>query len=242
MRNKSGSMRRRGVVGVVLGVAAASLLGGCSNRIHETSELGTVRTLSIDAKQRIVVNGMRTRSGDLITCAEPSPDALTAAALAMQAANETKSASGASSEQRLSGSFRESAASIGYRDQLVQMFRDGYYRMCEAYMNGSISRQEYQAAVLNIDTFMVTASAISALGGNRPTPLVILGSEVTETGEGENKSQKIATAGGFSASSKADSAAVAINAAAIKDVVAAYFAHKTAAYKFFGPPIKLEPN
>ena len=46
------------------------------------------------------------------------------------------------------------------------MLRDGYYRMCEAYMNGALSKKQYQHMIQNADTFMVVISALQTLGTN----------------------------------------------------------------------------
>ena len=125
--------------GIAIGALAISMpaLGGCQTVIHKSENIGGVRTLSIDAKQRMLLvsdKGGRLHN-EIVACAEPSPDALAAQAAAL-------SVSGAKPEvisAALSASRSESAAAIGLRTQTVQILRDGYYRIFEAAMNGAIN-------------------------------------------------------------------------------------------------------
>jgi hypothetical protein len=157
---------------------AAILVAGCSSTIHKEEVIGgVVDTLSIDAKQRLVLAGDRSvnEKNDIygsvprqrIECTEPSPDAIVAQAAALAAGVDLNGGTGnASGGGTVGGGFNESAASIGFRDHTVQMMRDAYYRMCEAYLNGAISERAYRNMVLNADTFMVVASALQTLGTN----------------------------------------------------------------------------
>jgi len=143
-------------------------------KIHTTdnfpAETG-VQTLSIDAKQRVVLftkipdphpnsgapgttttttsttgedgkthQEVVTVKGGLIsvTCAEPSPDALSAL---------SASIGGGISDPKVAANFAlaqsESAASIGLRTQSIQLLRDGMYRLCEGYAAGAISADDF---------------------------------------------------------------------------------------------------
>ncbi|MBU0500635.1 MAG: hypothetical protein KJ558_04330 [Gammaproteobacteria bacterium] len=147
------------------------LATGCTSTIHEEENIGGIDTLSLDAKQRLMLVGNRTgEKGRRVTCTEPSPDALVARAAAMAAkGNAPNSGSG-----EMAGLSSESAASIGFRDHTVQLLRDGYFRLCEAYMNGVIDEDEYVHMIQNVDTFIVTVSALQILGSNPVAPAVAI--------------------------------------------------------------------
>lgn len=99
------------------------------------------------------------------------PDALVArAAVAAASGNFSQPTGGASGGGSVSGGSSESAASLSFRNETVQMLRDGYYRLCEAYMNGALTRKQYQHMILNADTFMVVISALQTLAAIRPRP------------------------------------------------------------------------
>jgi hypothetical protein len=156
-------------------VTAAVALAGCSSTIHKKAALGDVNTLSIDAKQRLVLVG-NAPDGHRISCAEPSPDALVAAAAALAAQGSAKpSAQGQSAGEfaaALGGGRNESAASIGLRTQSITLLRDGYYRLCEGLLNGVLDKESYYRVLTNIDTFMAVVVAIDAIGGTPVAPTV----------------------------------------------------------------------
>ena len=148
-------------------IASLSLaLAACEgSTIHKTSSLGDFQTLSLDAKQRLVITG-HNEHGRSIVCAEPSPDALVAQA-AVLSANGAYKGGGDTAPSASGGvgvAVQESAASIGLRTQSIQILRDGYYRLCESYLNGAIKEEEYQKVVSNLDTFILVALAVDGLG------------------------------------------------------------------------------
>lgn len=91
----------------------------------------------IDAEQRAVLSNQRTDRDLRVVCAEPAPDALSA--IAAQAGVSVSDISTAVSAE---GGVSEAAANIGLRTQTIQTLRDGFYRVCEAYMNG-LSEEQY---------------------------------------------------------------------------------------------------
>jgi hypothetical protein len=62
------------------------------------------------------------------------------------------------------GGVSESAANIGLRTQSIQILRDGFYRLCEAYMNG-LSEEQYTIMLRRYQTNMVALLAIEQLTG-----------------------------------------------------------------------------
>ena len=115
----------------------------------------------IDAKQRAVLSNRRNDGEtDLrIVCAEPSPDALSAIA-----AQAGVSYSDPTTAVTTEGGVSEAAANIGLRTQSIQILRDGFYRLCEAYMNG-LSEEQYTIMLRRYQTNMVALLAIEQLTG-----------------------------------------------------------------------------
>ena len=155
----------------MIGIVAA----GCSSTIHIDDQVGRVDTLSVDAKQRLMLVGNRGGiSPKRVTCTEPMPDAIVAQAAFAAGNANVNNPNGISGNGAFAGGSSESAASIGFRNQTVQMLRDGYFRLCEAYLNGALTKEEYQHMMLNADTFMVVVSALQILGSNPYAPAVTI--------------------------------------------------------------------
>ncbi len=150
-------------------LGSALVLAGCASTIHTTSELGNHSILSIDAKQRVIISGTRF-DGQHVICTEPSPDAIVASAsyAAATLSNEDDVAA------QTAFGRNEQVGSIGLRTETIQLLRDGYFRICEAYLNGALDRRDYDLVILGIDTFMITLVAIQAMGGVVAAPGVIL--------------------------------------------------------------------
>ncbi|MGE4166651.1 MAG: hypothetical protein AB7E67_11770, partial [Xanthobacteraceae bacterium] len=163
----------RGVVSLrfvsiaIVAAAMGSLSAGCSSTIHTQSSIRDVNTLSLDAKQRLVLVANRSAGdGERVTCTEPMPDAIVARAAVLSSSGTFNLVGGSSGGASAAGGSAESAASIGFRNETVQMLRDGYFRLCEAYLNGALTTEQYQHMILNADTFMVVVSALQTLGDN----------------------------------------------------------------------------
>ena len=113
----------------------------------------------IDAEQRAVLSNRRTDKDLRVVCAEPAPDALSA--IAAQAGVSVSDISSAVSAE---GGVSEAAANIGLRTQTIQTLRDGFYRVCEAYMNG-LSEEQYSIMLRRFQTNMIALLAIEQLTG-----------------------------------------------------------------------------
>lgn len=116
----------------------------------------------IDAEQRAVLSNRRGKDVDdiRVVCAEPAPDALSA--IAAQAGVSVSDISNAVSAE---GGVSEAAANIGLRTQTIQTLRDGFYRVCEAYMNG-LSEEQYAIMLRRFQTNMIALLAIEQLTGS----------------------------------------------------------------------------
>jgi hypothetical protein len=150
-------------VAMAAGLSAA--LAACDGgTIYKKGSLGSFQTLSIDARQRLVVSGTRKSDGIRVICAEPSPDALVAQAAVLSARGNFTGQTGApSADGSAVVGFQESAASIGLRTQSIQVLRDGYYRLCETYLNDAIDKDQYLAVIKNVDTFIAVSLAIDGM-------------------------------------------------------------------------------
>ncbi len=155
-------------------ITAMGMTSGCSGVIHKTSKLGHITALSVDARQRLIISGKRP-DGVNVVCAEPSPDAIVARASYLSA---KASISGKGDGQVGAGSA-ETAGSIGLRTQTIQLLRDGYYRVCEAYLNGAIDTKHYALILNQIDQFMIVLVAIESLGGVVAAPAIVIGASGT---------------------------------------------------------------
>lgn len=159
-------------------ITLAALLGGCAvlpanwrtpaipfKPSHGKSRL-------IDANLRAIISARRDVIGndgfpkigrdgkpvtDLAICAEPSPDALKA----------TASAFGVdlSDGEGLSASAAQSVASIGLRTQTIQLLRDAYYRLCEAYLNDGIDTIAYDVLQRRFQSQIIAFLAVEQLTG-----------------------------------------------------------------------------
>ena len=143
-------------------------VAACGSTINKSRVFGTTHALSIDAKQRVVLfndNGKK-------VCAEPSPDALVAQASALSAQLDGKDAVKVGGA--IANSITEKAGSLGSRTQSIQILRDGYYRLCEAFLNGAIGPEAYQKVVQGVDETIAVVLALDALSGVGASPQTIL--------------------------------------------------------------------
>ena len=131
----------------------------------------------IDAKQRAIISVKRhvlTANGqqvqgldgnpvtDLIVCTEPSPDALQATAAALAGSNSSESVLHV---LNLAISSSESVASIGLRTQTIQLLRDAYFRLCEAFLNDGIDSIAYDVLQRRFQNQIIALLAVEQLTG-----------------------------------------------------------------------------
>jgi hypothetical protein len=164
-------------------VSAAALIAGCTVPIFKTVNIDQGHGYSIDAKQRfiLITNKGGPNKDQRIVCAEPSPDALTAQAAAIAAQGGTPTVG-----VGFGGGSSEAAASIGLRTQTIQLLRDGYYRLCEAHLNGVLSKEQYNLAFVSIDELMITLLAIDAIAGAPSAPAVAISPAVPSASASQN--------------------------------------------------------
>lgn len=185
-----------------IAVTCIPLIAGCTPPIFKTVDVDQGHGYSIDAQQRLIL--VTAKGGPnkdrRIVCAEPSPDALTAQAAAIAAQGGTPTVG-----IGFGGGSSEAAASIGLRTQTIQLLRDGYYRLCEAHMNGLLSKEQYNLAFVSIDELMVTALAIDAIAGAPRAPAVAISPAVPSASASQNFSLAETVPGGGDGTAASDS-------------------------------------
>lgn len=167
--------RRRCAVKLAIILTAGTQLAACTNAEWHSINRQFSPTMGdsrlIDAKQRAIIAVRRPEfdaSGNLQTgtslavCAEPSPDVFQATASSL--------AGDVSSEQleavlKLALSSAENATSIGLRTQTIQLLRDSYYRLCEAYLSDGIDSIAYDVLQRRFQNQITALLAIEQLTG-----------------------------------------------------------------------------
>lgn len=157
----------------------AALLAACSanwKSINHKFDPDTGDSRLVDAKQRAILSVRRNLIGadgkgvmhdgkpvtDLAICVEPSPDALQATASALAGSRSTQSLE---KLLDLSVSTSESVAAIGLRTQTIQLLRDAYYRLCEAYLNDGIDAIAYDILQRRFQNQIIALLAVEQLTG-----------------------------------------------------------------------------
>jgi len=180
---KSPRIRLMSIVAIVV---LSMHLNGCSSTLsklttyHNTDIVAANKdeVISVDAKQRFMVSGVRDNTREAIAagfprsiavfCTEPSPDALAAlaATMGMNLSIPNQAAVG------VSGTMAESAANIGLRTAAIQSLRDITYRDCEGYANKGISAVGFETLQRRFQSTMVAILAIEQLtGANTPAAI-----------------------------------------------------------------------
>lgn len=155
---------------LVLALLLACLLGGCAylTTYNHDFKQGKTYVDAMDVKQRVVFtqdvpivdkDGRATNKSYTVTCAEPSPDALTVLA----GSGGLSLADGTGKTANLSGALSESGAFVGLRTQSIQLLRDQLYRLCEAYASGGMNGPEFRAMQRRFQSTVLGLLAIEQL-------------------------------------------------------------------------------
>ncbi len=133
-------------IGVEIGMKLLFILGVEVVRPQykpvNSDSLGTghhqVETLATIAQQRLAI----VKFEDDRFCSEPAPDVSDSVSAALAAAL-TATQGKVEATASVSMAFAQYAKPLFYRSQGVQLYRDGTYALCNAYLNGAISQQVY---------------------------------------------------------------------------------------------------
>ena len=147
-------------VGTLLGI-----LSGCSwftppmekPIIEDHSHDGKITTFATIPSRRMVIVKIKEDTGEqpIFICAEPSPDVSDNIASSLAVALSGKTPQDITIATSLSKSLATTAQHLFKRSQGLQLYRDGMYNLCQAWMNGIIDNQEYKAAAANLTATVV---------------------------------------------------------------------------------------
>jgi hypothetical protein len=120
-----------------------------------------IGTLATVAQRRLVL--IKFNNGQF--CAEPSPDTADNISASLSAALSANLQSGASdlaigANAQLATSLATIARQLFYRTQGLQLYRDGMFSLCNAYLNGTLDTETYmkkQGQLLNISKELISA-------------------------------------------------------------------------------------
>jgi hypothetical protein len=182
---------------------------GCADLTTFTRRINVAdKSTALDIKTRVVYTKGQ------VTCAEPSPDALTAlsasGALSFGADLETK-AETAKAVANAAAGVSENSAFIGLRTQSIQLLRDAMYRLCEGAAGRLISEVEFAQLQRRFQSTMLGLLAIEQLTGPVVASQALLTTRsAAQAGPGQNDAgvekarQSVATAQGAVLGAKAD--------------------------------------
>ena len=169
--------KMKNILRIIAALAASSALCGCAelNSIHRTTGSpgdGQGRVVTVDAKQRHLLMMPEIQSSTAGTkwrvCAEAAPDVFSALASSF-------AAQGNKSGGQLSIANSETASTIE-RTQTINMLRESFYRTCERYASGAITRTQFVVQAARDQRSMVAVLAIEQLtGALRPKATIISG-------------------------------------------------------------------
>ncbi len=133
----------------------------------------------VDIKQRAVIVSKQTtgigpnRTTKTIVCSEPSPDALSAYASELAA----KLDGVGKVQAQLLADSQETASFVGLRTQSIQLLRDSLFRLCEGYLGGALSNQQYDILMRRYQRYMIALLGIEQLTGITRLPSVTINAQ-----------------------------------------------------------------
>ena len=156
-------MRVLSIMFVSIVLSACSNLGNI-NSIYRPFNTSTGNGALIDIKQRAILVKKVGEKGKekTIVCAEPSPDSVSSYLSDVSADLDVTDKGTAGFKRKLA----ENAAFVGLRTQSIQLLRDSYYRLCEAYMNGAITASDYDIQMRRYQQYMIALLSIESLTGS----------------------------------------------------------------------------
>lgn len=160
------------ILNTLIPLAIVLITSGCANLTTYNKEIDLRgKSVSMDVKQRVVFSQNResfdhanppNKITNVVTCAEPSPDALTVLG-ASGALSFSDSISGKAANA--GAAFAESGAFVGLRTQSIQLLRDAMYRLCESYAAGAVTADDYAGMQRRYQSTMMGLIAIEQLTG-----------------------------------------------------------------------------
>ena len=150
------------------------LIAGCYGK---TFDVNKGKSRLVEAKHRAILSVKRAVIGSdgqpvfdeyrrpvtiLSVCAEPSPDALLSTALELGGKASTDAVDAL---LQLSFLRNETQEYVGLRTQTIQLLRDAYFRLCEAFLNDGIDAIAYDVLQRRFQSQIVALLAVEQLTG-----------------------------------------------------------------------------
>jgi hypothetical protein len=180
------------ITGLVIGAIA---LAGCGTFKQKsvTGETGTFLVIAAKSSDHLVFvrdqNKTAKRAANRISCSMPSPDFLDA--------SSTTGSLGVGVPRigaNIGFGNTQSAAFVGMRTQTVQLLRDSLFRLCEARINGALSKEQHNIALVSMPELFATMMAIDVVGGAAVAPAVTLTPAVAGTSQSTSISASLESA------------------------------------------------
>ena len=170
---------------IISALAMSLTISGCAYMTTYQKDIGPdITSQSVDVKQRFLLVNSKNLSIPRI-CAEPSPDAMSAA-VATFGASATKPDMGSAAQ--LSAALADSSAYVGLRTQSIQLMRDSMYRACEGYMSGAIDGPTFAGLQRRFQAQVIALLSIEQLTGTVATKPVVLNTNANSSVGGTTES------------------------------------------------------
>lgn len=150
---------------LALALGAALLLPSCADTYSVDDDSGRSRVLKAD--QRVIVSKPRVEIAPTVAvvCAEPNPDVAIGRNITVNIAGKAaagQAAAPGSGELEVGTDVKETLHELK-RSNAIQVLRDVGYRVCEAYLNEAIGKDEYARVLHATGTIITAFVAIDAL-------------------------------------------------------------------------------
>ncbi len=169
--------------GALVAVIVVALLAGCTANdasIFRHFETAGTEATAVDAKQRFLITVDPDNKVEF--CAEPSPDALSAISSSLSTSLSVGVFGQGEGAAGIASSLQEAAVQIGKRNATVQLFRDGWYRLCEGSLNGDVGASTYTLLATKYADSTVVWLAIEELAGLTAGSTAVSGTGGTTAG------------------------------------------------------------
>ncbi len=145
-------------------LCACSMMEDDVARTHDRAASFTVPSAYMTADARIVTQRRHPVTGQPVVCVEPSPDAMRA--VSTSAKGDLSGGNGAvTAAIGLSGASAETAAELAGRTTALLGLREGLFRACEAYANGTIGSSAYSLVLAKYGQTMTTLFLAQDIAG-----------------------------------------------------------------------------
>lgn len=150
---------------LTLALGAALLLPSCADTYRVDENSGRSRVLKAD--QRVILSKPRVENAQTVAvvCAEPNPDVAIGRNIMINITGKGsagQAAAPASGEVHVGTDVKDTLHELK-RSNAIQVLRDVGYRVCEAYLNEAIGKDEYARVLHATGTIITAFVAIDAL-------------------------------------------------------------------------------